>query len=222
MSKNFPKNAAELISRLEVIKKGVPNQGNNIERFAIPAFKLFVDCGLDNHDVISELTMKSFCDRRFGCTMNPLGGVLRHQDLSMFDKNGQLRYYSQKETLYVTLEGVRYYVSNYWQFGCKKAFFEWLKAKATEACRKHWGLTPLEPPTPPVRPVRPTSANVEELLQTLLGKFEEMEKIDRGMCYLIPNLETQIKKLQTQADRMEQKIDKLVAQVDELHRELTN
>lgn len=236
MSTNFPKNEAELRSRLAVIERGLPNQGDNFNPFAVPAFRLFVDCGLNNHDVISELTMKSACDRLFGCTMNPLGGVLRHQDLPMFDASGHLRYYSQGFTLYLTLECVRYYVSNHWLEQNKRRFFMWLKAKTTQTCRKYWAQNKttsiidqskisglLQPKTLiNSQSNQSPTLNVEKLFQTLLGKIEEMEKIDSAMCYLIPNLETQVKQLQIQADRMEKKIDKLVAQVDELHRELFN
>ena len=50
---NFPKNKNELKVRLDLIRQGIPNQGNN-KKFAIPAFQLFIDCGLNTPENTQE------------------------------------------------------------------------------------------------------------------------------------------------------------------------
>lgn len=137
-STNFPKNEMDLENRLSIIRKGIPNQGNNIDPFVIPAFTLFKDCGLIEHEIIQKLSEKWRCDKVFGEKAFPLGGVLRHQDLPMFDDSEHLRYYSEGKILYVSLEGVKYYISNHWTEKNKKLFFNWLSSKAKQVCQKKW------------------------------------------------------------------------------------
>ena len=212
-SKNFPKNETDLGNRLDLIKRGIPNQGNNIDPFVIPAFTLFKDCGLIEHEIIQMLSEKWLCDRVFGEKSFPLGGVLRHQDLSMFDDGGNLRYYSAGKILYVSLEGVRYYISNHWTDKNKQSFFRWLSSKAKQACQKEWTQNRISvavPPRPPI-PVNPTPVNS---IQVLIDKIEELEKINLNLCYHIPKLESKIESL-------EKKIDNLTAMLENIEDFLT-
>ena len=158
----IPRNEAELNQRLAEIKQGVQDSyvGDKVG-FVKPAFKLFVDCGLNTFDNISFLKDKSRCDKHFGCIMNPVGGIIRHNDLSRSDKNGVQKYYSD---VYVTFNGVRYYVSNFWGIVNKSKFFNWLKNEARKACTEHWNpnnLTPSKSPTS-VQTV-PATQNTKEI-----------------------------------------------------------
>lgn len=211
MDMNFPKNDTELKARLALIKEGIPNQGNN-KRFAIPAFQLFMDCGLNTPENISFLCDKRRCDDYFGCTMNPLGGVLRRQDQSMIDEGGISRYYYfGKNNLYVTLNGIRYYISNYWQFGCKEAFFsKWLREKATQACKKYGTQNDSETFVNPSAITPPTKTpTTEELIQILIIKNEHLDKVNTALCDLVVKLHREI-------ETLENKVDKLTLEVSEI------
>ena len=122
---DFPKNETELNQRLEEIEKGAkvshPYNGNK-DGFAKPAFKLFVDCGLNTSENISLLKDKRCCDKDFGYEMNPVGGIIQHKDLPTSYKDGVQKYYSD---VYVTFNGVRYYVSNFWGIVNKSKFFRY-------------------------------------------------------------------------------------------------
>ena len=195
MSTNFPKNEAELRSRLAVIKRGVPNQGNNKSKFAIPAFQLFVDCELVTPENIAFLSDKRRCDKYFGCTMNPLGGVLRHQDLLMFDDGNVWRYYfAGNDSVYVTLNGIRYYVSNNWQYGCKESFFKWLAMKVMQK------IDVISTPPDPI-PSEPTPP-IEELIQTLLKENKDLIATNKGLCSLVTTLDIRIGKLEEKIDEL--------------------
>ena len=202
---NFPKDETDLNNRLDIIRKGLPNQGDNINPFVKPAFTLFKDCGLIEPEVIQELSEKWLCGRLFGEKAFPLGGVLRHQDLNMFDNAGHLRYYSEKVILCVSLEGVRYYISNHWTAQNKKLFFNWLSAKAKQVCQKKWSQNPIVPPQPPIK---------ENSFQILINKIEELEEINRNLCYHIPNLESRIQNL-------EKKLDNLITMIENVEEFLT-
>lgn len=101
---NFPVNMEDLQKRLEIIKKGIPQQGDNINPFVIPAFTLFKDCGLITKSNLETLNDKNWCDSNIAVgnfappiQMNPLGGILRKEGLPMWSisKNNKanLRYY---------------------------------------------------------------------------------------------------------------------------------
>ena len=212
-STNFPKNEMDLENRLSIVRKGIPNQGNNIVPFVIPAFTLFKDCGLIEHEIIQMLSEKRLCGRVFGEKSFPLGGVLRHQDLSMFDDGGHLRYYSEGKILYVSLEGVRYYISNHWTASNKQLFFDWLSSKVKQACRKKWTPKQISVAALPRPPIPVNSVPVDSL-QVLISKIEELEKINRTLCYHIPKLEGKIESL-------EKKIDDLTVMLENIEDFLT-
>lgn len=204
---NFPKNDTELNAHLALIREGIPNQNNN-KRFAIPAFELFMACRLNTPENISFLCDKRRCDDYFGCTMNPLGGVLRRQDQSMIDEGGKLRYY---HNLCVTSNGIRYYISNNWQFICKEAFFsKWLVAKATQACEKYWTQNDSETFVNPSAITPPTKTpTTEELIQILIIKNERLDKVNTALCDLVVKLHREI-------ETLENKVDKLTLEVSEI------
>lgn len=221
---NFPKNVAELKARLDLIEKGIPNQNNNFDPFAKPAFKLFEDCGLVTHDIVIELSIKSSCDREIPGSNFPLGGLLRHQDLPVFDKSYHLRYYSQGKILYVSLDGVRYYVSNHWSLGNKHAFYKWLSSKTLAACEKHWAenkptplnnlaipaKAPVVVPSHTAATVSPKTPTREDALQMLIRKIDHLDAVNRNLCYLLTKLETRI-------ETLEKKNDDLTALVENLN-----
>ena len=140
--KNFPVDENDLKNRLAKIAAGLPQQGDNIKPFVIPALELFRDCGLITKENIEILHRKSFVwteENSWGqkiqreMDMNPLGGVLRRKGLTMWD-NTNLRYYcpkielivpsdieianrkawNGKKKLVVICENTTYYISNDW------------------------------------------------------------------------------------------------------------
>ena len=129
---DFPKDKDELDNRLKGIAALIPQppkkiKGNNIE-FAQKAFTLLKDCGLITENIIKALNDPFWCERTFKMKMNPLGGVLRREDLSMYDSG--LRYYIKYA---VVCKGVTYFISNDWFSDdkprpTKRAFFGWLSA----------------------------------------------------------------------------------------------
>lgn len=146
----------------------------------------------------------------------------------MFEKGIQLRYYSKEKLLYISLEGVRYYISNHWTAQNKELFFNWLSAKAKQACQKKWSQNKFmpsndsiestknpiivmpqtsvaAPPRPPIR---------EDSFQILINKMEELEKINRNLCYHILKLESRIESL-------EKKLDNLTAMLENVEDFLT-
>ena len=110
----------------------VREPGNNMQ-FVEKAFTLFKDCGLITKENVEALNDPDWCQKNFDTKMNPLGGVLRREDLTMWDKNN-LRYYCPREELKnlsdieaakrnawggksklaVICEGETYYISNDW------------------------------------------------------------------------------------------------------------
>lgn len=53
----FPINEEDLNNRLKKLEAGLPDQGDNLVPFVIPAFILFKDCGLitkDNFEFLSN------------------------------------------------------------------------------------------------------------------------------------------------------------------------
>lgn len=212
-AKDFPKNETDLANRLNVIRRGIPNQGDNIYPFVIPAFTLFKDCGLIKQEIIQELSEKWLCDKIFGEKAFPLGGILQHQDLPMFDDGGHLRYYSESKILYISLEGVKYYISNHWIEKNKDLFFNWLSLKTKQVCQKKWSQNPIVLPQPPI-PLTPRPPIREDSFQILISKIEEFEKINRNLCYHIPKLESRI-------ENLEKKLDNLIAMIENVEDFLT-
>ncbi len=206
---NPPHDSEELKRRLDEIKKLIPQpekrQPDNNMKFAARVFNLFKDCGLITPENMEHLNDKDWCDKNIDlyqvvgdipnsplsgvvsegdkpCSqMNPLGGVVRREDLPMCDKSN-LRYYCPCDELKlqsdievvsdgfggasklaVVCEGVTYYISNDWfsqdkPRPTKWAFYKWLVMKAFEACKKFWdGETPINLQPEPVQPLPPKS-----------------------------------------------------------------
>ena len=149
-----PKTFEELRKRCDEIKLWIPQpekriQGNNTI-FTVLAFSLFKDLNFIQKETVEKLNDKNWCNRTFGTKMNPLGGVLRKEDLTMWDKTN-LRYYCPRDELKnlsdiktadkkqwngasklaVICEGVTYYINNDWfddsnkSRPTKSAFYKW-------------------------------------------------------------------------------------------------
>ena len=153
-TKNFPTDENDLNKRLEEIKKGFPQQRNNVKPFVKPALELIRDCGLITKENIEVLSRRyiSWIDKnglgRFiqrELAMNPLGGVLRREGLDMYDACGHRRYYYDgRDIVYIVCEGTKYYLSNHW-FSKEKPrptkdvfFYHWLEKKAWKSCKIFW------------------------------------------------------------------------------------
>lgn len=172
---NPPRDNEDLMKRLGEIQKWIPQppkrQRDNNMKFAKMAFTLFKDCGLITRENMEHLNNKQWCDKNIAyfeltgecvCSrMNPLGGVVRREDLPMCDKSN-LRYYCPRDELKlqtdidiasdrfggasklaVVCEDVTYYISNDWfsadkQIPTKVAFTAWLAMQALKIFGKIW------------------------------------------------------------------------------------
>ena len=172
---NPPRDSEDLKRRIDEIRAWIPQpqkrQRDNNMIFASKAFELFKDCGLISRDNLELLNDKEWCDENIdfiriagekACSqINPLGGVVRREDLPMCDKSN-LRYYCPRNELKldsdidvaekgfggasklaVVCEGVTYYISNDWFSDdkirpTKSAFTNWLLIWAFIACDKSW------------------------------------------------------------------------------------
>lgn len=132
-----PIDVEDFINRCNEITALIPQppvrESDNNMRFVEKAFTLFKDCGLITKENVEALNDPNWCQNKFNTRMNPLGGVLRREDLTMWDKNN-LRYYCPREELKnlsdveaanrnawsgasklaVICGGVTYYISNDW------------------------------------------------------------------------------------------------------------
>ena len=132
-----PIDVEDFINRCNEITALIPQppvrEPDNNMRFVEKAFTLFKDCGLINKENVEALNDPNWCQNKFNTKMNPLGGVLRREDLTMWDNNN-LRYYCPREELKLSSDietadrrqwsgasklavicgGVTYYISNDW------------------------------------------------------------------------------------------------------------
>lgn len=133
---NRPTDVEDFINRFNEITALIPQppvrEHDNNMRFVEKAFTLFKDCGLITKENVEALNDPNWCQTKFNIKMNPLGGVLRKEGLTMWDTG--LRYYCPYEELTQTsdkmiadtkqfrgasklaviCEGVTYYISNDW------------------------------------------------------------------------------------------------------------
>lgn len=217
---NFPVDMEDLQKRLESIKKGIPQQGDNINPFVIPAFTLFKDCGLINKEVVENLNDAEWCNSNISLgnfapptRMNPLGGVLRREDLPMFgiSKNGkgQLRYYCPHNELKdsadisfaknagfkgdckcaVICEGITYYISNDWftegqPRPTKKNFYAWLVMMTVVNCPNYWD-----------EQKKKEKPSDENLISVPANDFKSMLESMKSLHQKIDNLTAQIEEL---------------------------
>lgn len=175
--KNFPINNADLRRRLKEITDLIPQpetrEIDNNMRFVEKAFTLFKDCGLITKENIDALNDSEWCYENFNSLkiqgiveknirMNPLGGILRKEGLTMWGGGG-LRYYwpfaelkvqsdieialtktrRGKSKLVVVCNGENYYISNDWfsnqqQRPTKTLFVAFLTIWTMQACEKAW------------------------------------------------------------------------------------
>lgn len=147
----------EFNRRLTELEKLINNDDNvpkvNI-KFVEAAFKLIEDCGLITADNIAFLTSAQAC-RRFDSALkfpfNPDEGALRRVDDygDVLGADGLPRFYNGWKRR-LDFNGQTYLFSNDWYADrgvCpnKRAFFNWLKQKATAACEKNSAPPPDEP-----------------------------------------------------------------------------
>ena len=188
---NRPVDEEDLNSRIREIKALIPQPkirttGNNM-MFVEKAFTLFKDCGLINEESVKYLCNENCCTSIFNVKMNPLGGVLRQEGSTMWDKNN-LRYYCPRSELIVpsdiitatnkqwngaskmavVCKGVTYYISIDWfakdkPRPTKAVFAKNLYSWAKEACEKYWTTTE-------------TETKSESTLQEILKSLEELHK----------------------------------------------
>lgn len=204
---NFPTDENDLKARLAKIAEGLSDQGDNVKPFVIPAFKLFKDCGLITKENIEILSRKSLVwteKNSWGrmvqreLDMNPFGGVLRREDLSMYDDGGYRRYYYDgRDTIFIVFEGVRYYISNDWFSPSKPrptklVFYNWLEKKAWAACKAKWEKDKKNPPTPPKVSDNP-----------------ETEKLLRNLISLVASLDSRVDNLENILGKMGNDIEEI-------------
>ena len=176
---NFPIDNADLTKRMREIRDLIPQpetrQADNNMHFAEKAFTLFKDCGLISKENVEALNDAQWCNNMFNTLrikgivekdikMNPLGGILRKEGLTMWSGGG-LRYYCPfdelkvqsdidvdltkeegrrgKSKLAVICEGVTYYISNDWYSNdkpnpTKTLFTAFLTIWAMQACENIW------------------------------------------------------------------------------------
>ena len=126
-----PRTFEELRRRCDEIKREIPAKGDN-KLFTEKLFTFFKDCGLITWENIALLSDKIRCDREFHCAMNPLGGVLRKEDLPMGNPK---RYYCTKNRgRAVACDGFVYYISSQWYDTYantnKAEFYNWVVNRA--------------------------------------------------------------------------------------------
>lgn len=124
---NLPQTFTELRQRCNEIKNEIHAHDNNID-FAEKIFMFFKDCGLITRANIDFLNDNYKCRKNFYYPMNPVGGVLRREGLSMGNPS---KYYKKRA---VICEGVTFFVSNYWFDNYtntnKAEFYNWVVNKA--------------------------------------------------------------------------------------------
>ena len=126
-----PETFEELRQRCNEIKREIPARGDN-KIFAEKIFTFFKDCGLITRANVNFLSDSYSCKRTFYFPMNPVGGILRKDGLSM---GSPAKYYcSKNKGRAVVFEDVVYYISSYWfdsQTNTNKAeFYNWVVNKA--------------------------------------------------------------------------------------------
>ena len=148
-----PRTFEELLERCNEIKAWIPQpkervSGNNMI-FTALTFTLFKDLNFIQREIVENLNDANWCKRTFEPKINPLGGVLRREDLTQWDRTN-LRYYcpckeltnsadidianerqwNGASKLAVICRGVTYYISNDWfddskPRSTKPAFYNW-------------------------------------------------------------------------------------------------
>ena len=147
---NFPANQNELDTRLKEIEKLINNEEGvpkvNI-KFSEAAFKLMEDCALITESNLKVLCSAQSCksiDSNFKFPFNPDEGPLRltNDNNDVFDSDGCRRFYNGKK-IRIESNGQIFLLSNDWYsdhhpYKNKRAFYNWLKRKAQDACENHW------------------------------------------------------------------------------------
>lgn len=211
---NPPRNVEEFKRRVDEIREWIPQpqerQRDNNMTFASKAFELFKDCGLISRDNLETLNDKKWCDENIGsvqlasdkaCSqINPLGGVVRREDLPMCDKSN-LRYYCPRDELKldsdievaskgfggasklaVVCEGVTYYISNDWFSDdkirpTKSAFANRLFIWAFMACDKIWKAESGEVPSTTLTDMR--ASHVAPTVELEIEPTDELQPDDK-------------------------------------------
>lgn len=147
---NFPANQAELDKRLTEIEqlinndKGIPQV--NV-KFSEAAFQLMQDCDLITESNVKFLSDAQNCKNYDSCLFfirNRSEGALRqvNDDGNVNDAKGDQRFYYGTDRRVELSDGRHFLISNDWykdKTVCpnKRAFYNWLKKEAQDACKKH-------------------------------------------------------------------------------------
>ena len=149
---NFPKNQAELATRLKVVESCINNDENlktvSIE-FCRRAFRLLADCNLITEENVRFLSDAEACaeyNPKLKFPYNKTEGVLRktENDDDIWDKNGVQRFYRGSK-MYVLCGGTKYLIATNW-FGDppsggkgipsnRRAFYNWVSVKTQAALK---------------------------------------------------------------------------------------
>lgn len=237
-----PIDVEDLKTRFNEITALIPQppvkEPDNNMRFVEKAFTLFKDCGLINKENVEALNDPDFCQKNFDTKMNPLGGVLRREDLTMWDKNN-LRYYcphkelknpsdiesanrnawSGKSKLAVICEGVTYYISNDWFSNdkprpTKSEFAMKLLLWAVNACN----LLPSEQQKEPV--VSEEISEKPEIVATNSSTTPEATTKPDDLKAVLASLEELHKKIDALNARLDNLGSSLNDKVDEVNKEV--
>lgn len=208
---NFPADQEELDRRLKEIEKLINNDEAvstvNI-KFVEAAFQLMQDCDLITESNVKFLLDPHACrefkpsdphDRDFKADFyfmrNPSEGALRHVNNydDVNDANGDQRFYYGWNRR-VELNGEHYLASNDWYndySGCpnKRAFYNWLKEKAQDACNKYWGFDSKSITlSKDNKSTVATSKELEDMIALLKSLHDKIDEIERKVTFLYEEL----------------------------------
>lgn len=192
--KNFPRDNDELFNRFKEIRALIPQptqrEGDNNIRFVQKAFELFKDCNLISKENVESLNDSDWCYKKFNelkiktlserfFKMNPLGGVLRREGLSLRDTGGRLRYYPE---MAVICEGTKYYISNDWYSDeqpryTKTTFLLWLMIWTMKACEAEWAEQSVNEAVNPEGESVTQKADSETILQSLRELHKKVDEL---------------------------------------------
>lgn len=222
----LPKDNDELFRRLKEIGDLIPQPeqkelDNNI-RFAQKAFALLKDCGFISKENVEALNDPDWCYENFNSIkittlakndfkMNPLGGVLRRDGLTMWDSG--LRYYCPFEELKVAsdieialtkerkgatklaviCEGTTYYISNDWYSNdhpryTKTAFVIWLILWTMQTCEMAWAEQRENGNVESNDEPAPQKVDMETILQSLQELHKKVDELNEKITFLYEEL----------------------------------
>lgn len=197
---NFPANQDKLNLRLEEIEQLINNDKKvpkvNI-KFSEAAFKLMEDCALITEGNLKLLCSAQSCesiDINFKFPFNPDEGPLRltNDNNDVLGSDGCPRFYNGKKRR-IESNGQIFLFSNDWYndyspYKNKRAFYEWLKDEAQNACDKHWAEQNHSKASESIEESEgvdiwaDSDKSIDELLNTESGNVDEFRYSYSGIC----------------------------------------